>query len=190
MSGGIVYDSLFVNNGVAVSSYSNWGPTVSNCIILGSILGVQVGYGASVAGGWICGQLPGVSPALIRQTTSADSSVSGVWFGISPDNVDLIRGSIIDEYWDGNLGLVNFGQLPRLQRGQRASRHILRRTLLYAPLLRIEGSLWPALQAGSSPQTGSGPQVRARDILVCQSKSRCDLERGGWSNIAVYDCSI
>jgi hypothetical protein len=117
VSGGSVYESLFVNNSIAVSyDGSGYGPYVSNSIILHSLVGVQAGQGATVVGGWICG-VTGVlqtdsTSELIAQVFSNDISATGVWFGASSDRVDLIRGSIRDMYWSDNLGLVNLDHLP------------------------------------------------------------------------------
>ena len=101
MSGGIVYDSLFVNNGVAVTSYSNWGPYVSNCSIVSGQIGILAGIRARLERSNICGN----SKLNLEVLITTNIIVSRSWLGTastflaqqsvsSPPSSDIILKSL------------------------------------------------------------------------------------------------
>jgi hypothetical protein len=105
--GGTISDSLFVRNDVAIQGDGR-GPTVRGCILILNRVGIIAANDASITGGWICSRPSDNSSSLIVGTMAAGViPVSDVWFGVSGQDLAIIRGSIIDMYWFSTSALVD-----------------------------------------------------------------------------------
>jgi hypothetical protein len=109
--GGTVRDSLFVRNDVAIQGEGR-GPTVLNCILILNRVGIIAANDASITGGWICSRPSDNSSSLIVGTMAVGMiPASDVWFGVSGQDLAIIRGSIIDIYWFSTSALVDLVRL-------------------------------------------------------------------------------